>query len=711
MAILDEGQQPRGSTRNGEGTSRRILALLGLPLEGLARARGRLFPFVPVLLGLGIAWYLALLREPSHAFVWAAVILCAVSAGLWFRGPHRWRPVAAVPCLVLAGFLLILLRTHMVAAPVLSFRYYGPVEGRLVEIDRSGSDRLRLTLDQVTLARMAPDRTPERVRVSLMEEPGRALAPGTRIMLTGHLSPPGRPTEPGGFDFRRTAWFERLGAVGYSRTPVMTVAPSQNDLGLLIDRIRMTLSAGIRAHIPGDAGGFAAAVTTGDRSGISAAANDAMRDSNLSHQLSISGMHMSMLAAFIFAVVRRGLALMPGAALRLPTKKIAAAIALAASAFYLALAGRDVATERAFVMVAVMLIAVICDRRAISLRSIALAGVIVLLLRPESLTNAGFQMSFAATTALVIAFGWISGRARPWPRWSDGTIMLLFSSSVAGGATMPFTAAIFNRVVNYGLLANLLASPLMGVLVMPFAVVALLLAPLGLETAPLWLVGLGSQGVLRVAETVAGLDGVVSAVRIPPPGALPLVVVSLLWLTLWPGPSRWAGMVPLVMGGWLFWHGAARPLVLISESGTVSGLLTAEGRVLSRGRGDAFAVTGWLQRDGDLASAEVAARRPGMARDGSVVRYRAADREIVHITGRGAADLVQENCRDGALLLTSIRLPDGTSPLRQGACDIIDGASLERSGALALHANGGVLRILSVAEASGDRIWTRPAKH
>lgn len=710
MAILDEGQRSPDAARNGGAASRRISWLLALPLEGLAQARGQLFPFVPVLLGLGIAWYLALLREPSHAFVWLAVILCAVSAGFWLWGPHRWRPVAAVPCLVLAGFLLILLRTHMVAAPVLSFRYYGPVEGRLVEIDRSGSDRLRLTLDQVTLARMAPERTPHRVRVSLMEEPERALTPGTRIMLTGHLSPPGRPTEPGGFDFRRTAWFERLGAVGYSRTPVMTVAPSEDDLGLLIDRIRMTLSAGIRAHIPGDAGGFAAAVTTGDRSGISAAANDAMRDSNLSHQLSISGMHMSMLAAFIFAVVRRGLALMPGAALRLPTKKIAAAIALAASAFYLALAGRDVATERAFVMVAVMLIAVLCDRRALSLRSIALAGVIVLALRPESLTNAGFQMSFAATAALVIAFGWISGRTRPWPRWCDGTIMLLFSSSVAGAATMPFTAAIFNRVVNYGLLANLLASPLMGVLVMPFAVVALLLAPLGLETAPLWLVGLGSQGILRVAEMVAGLDGVVSAVRIPPPGALPLVVVSLLWLTLWPGPSRWAGVAPLLMGGWLFWQGAARPLVLISESGAVSGLLTPEGRALSRGRGDAFAITGWLQRDGDLATGEVAARRGGMSRDAGIVRYRAGDREIVHITGRGAADLVEDSCRDWAIVVTSSRLPQGTSPFKGAPCDIVDKTSLEHSGALALHVQGGVLRILSVAEASGERIWVRPTR-
>lgn len=693
-AIGTEGEMPGFTTRLG--------ALARRPLLALAEARGRLFPFVPVLMSLGIGAYFSLSAEPSRLVVGVISGIALLALWAFLRAPEEWRPVAAVPLFVTLGFLLILARSHMVAAPVLGFRYYGPVEGRLVEIDRSGSDRLRLTLDQVVLSRVAPERTPERVRISLMEEPGRSFDPGVRVMLTGHLGPPGRPAEPGGFDFRRVAWFEQIGGIGYTRNPVMTLAPSEDGWSLAVARMRMALSAVVRAHIPGDAGGYAAAVTTGDRSGISAAANEAMRASNLSHLLSISGMHMSMLAGFIFAVVRSGLALIPALALRLSTRKLAAAIALAASAFYLMLAGRDVATERSFIMVAMMLVAVLCDRRAISVRSVALAAVVVLALRPESLTNAGFQMSFAATAALVVAFGWISGRERPWPRWSDGVIMLLFSSAVAGGATMPLSAAIFNRVAEYGLLANLLAVPLMGALVMPPAVIALVVSPLGLEAVPLAVAGLGAEGILRVADWIAGLDGAVAAVTAPAEWAIGTLTLGALWLVLWPGRARWAGLLPL-SAAIFFWQGAGRPPLLVSETGAISGVMTSEGRALSRPRGDAFAASSWLQRDGDLASTQEAGARQGMRREGGVARHAFGGWEVVHATGKGAEEAARGACRARVIVIAAIDVRS------EGNCLLLDRARLAETGAVALWlGDEGQLRLLSAAEVAGQRLWTMP---
>lgn len=181
----------------------------------------------------------------------------------------------------------------------------------------------------------------------------------------------------------------------------------------------------LQQRIPGETGGFAAAITAGDRSGVGEQTLTALRQSNLAHLLAISGLHMGLLTGFVFAAVRVLFCLVPPVALRWPVKKLAALAALAAGAGYLMLSGGNVATERAFVMVAVMLGAVLLNRRAITLRAVAVAALIVLLRRPESLLSPGFQMSFAATAALVAVlprcamgrFRWArAGCGRFW-RW------------------------------------------------------------------------------------------------------------------------------------------------------------------------------------------------------------------------------------------------------------------------------------------------------
>lgn len=308
----------------------------------------------------------------------------------------------------------------------------------------------------------APARTLDRVRVSLYgDQPWLPPTPGATVILTAHLSPPNGPMEPGDFDFRRTAWFERLGAVGYARTPVLTLVPANEGRSdLFVNRLRMTLSAAVKARIDGDAGGFAAAVMTSDRSGMTEAANQAVSVSNLYHFVSISGTHMAMLVAFVFGFIHYGMALIPPLALRVSAKKVAALVPLPVADFYLVLAGRDKATERAFVMVAVMLVAILLDRQALTLRAVSIAALIIMVTRPESVVSPGFQMSFAASVALIFAFqsikGILSGQVDRL-RWIMPVGLLIFSSFGAGSATAPYAAAHFNRVAHFGLLANLLA--------------------------------------------------------------------------------------------------------------------------------------------------------------------------------------------------------------------------------------------------------------
>src|SRR6056297_2423687 len=364
----------------------------------LLEQRGHLFPWTPVFLAAGIGFYFALRIEPPVLLLWLCGALGLLALVQNRAGP-LWGPLLCAGALISLGFALAGARAHQIAGPVLDFRYYGAVEGRIVKIDRSASDALRLTLDRVVLDRMNPANVPDRVRVSLHGQQGFITPrPGLRVMMTAHLVPPSGPVEPGGFDFQRHAWFLGIGAVGYTRTPVLTAGEAAGWQALF--RARMALSAHVQDRLPGQVGAFAAAIMTGDRSGLSQETLQAMRVSNLAHLLAISGLHMGLLAGFVFAACRLGLAALPGIGLRWPIKKIAAGVAILAGAGYLGLSGGNVATERAFVMVAVMLVAVMLDRRALSLRAVAVAAVIVLCLQPEALLGPGFQMSFAATVAL-----------------------------------------------------------------------------------------------------------------------------------------------------------------------------------------------------------------------------------------------------------------------------------------------------------------------
>lgn len=670
----------------------------------IALQRGHLLVWVPVCLALGIGLYFALPHEPSRmTLAGAAGAACLVCLLARRAGETAAPPLAAV-ALVLAGLALAGHRAHLQAAPVLEYRYYGAIEGRVIGIDRSLSDKVRLTLDRVVLERMDPDRTPIRVRVTLHGPDGAPrIVAGDRVILTGHLGPPRGPVEPGGFDFQRQAWFKSLGAVGYSRTPVLRFAAHDpGELDVALTRFRLWLADTIRAGLSGQAGAFAAAVLTGDRSALSRDTLDTMRATNLAHLLAISGLHVGLLTGVVFAAVRVGLALVPGLALRLPGKKIAAAVALVGAAVYLALSGGSVSTQRAFIMVAVMLVAVLLDRRALTLRSVAIAATIVLVLRPESLLGPGFQMSFAATTALVWVFGLMRDgklgdlhRGGPLRRWA---VALFVSSAVAGLATSPVGLAHFNQGSSFGLPANLLAVPLMGSLVIPAALVALLLAPLGLGGLGLWAMGLGVEAILSIARLFADLPGAVWTAPQPPGWVLPVFALGALWVILLQGRLRAAGVVPMLAAA-LAWTNVPRPDVLIADSGALIGVMSPAGRVLSKPRGDGFAARSWLENDGDPAGQAEAHARSGADNDIALMAEVAGLR-LRQLSVRGYKK-TDAPCT-GVDLLVLNRAPDHAPD-----CPVLGPGMLSRSGAVALFADRrGRLRVETVRDGVGLRLWT-----
>ncbi len=359
---------------------------------------------------------------------------------------------------------------------------------------------------------------------------------------------------------------------------------------------------------------------------------------------------------------------------------------------YLALSGGNVATERAFVMVAVMLLAIMVDRRAISLRAVALAALIVLSLRPEAMIGPGFQMSFAATTALVAVFGAIrdSSHELPRHRFLRGVASVVLSSAVAGAATAPFAMAHFNQIAQFGLVANLLTVPLMGLLVIPAAVLGILLMPFGLEAFGLIPMGLGLEWILHIAQSLALWDGAVRPVMTPGPTVLPLITLGSLFIVLWHGSGRLLGFMPLCLAVGL-WTTAERPVILVAEGGALVGVMTDQGRALSRPKGSGFIAEVWLENDGQ-----------GLDQPAAAALWEGQTWPIQHIHGKRNAAAYQ-GCAEGSLIIASADLP--TRP-QAATCAVFDANVLKGLGSLSItRTQTGAWQIEKARDRSGARLW------
>jgi len=695
---------------------RRGLAHLWLTLAsackdaaGAEAAPGRLMPWLPVAFGLGIAIYFAAEREPSAIAAAALATMCATTAFLARRRPVAF-PTAIVAAGVALGFATATLKAALIAHPVLDRPAYnvsiaGFVEGRE---ERERSDRIVVRIDKIAGERLTV--LPERVRLSVR----RGIAPpiGTYVSLKARLNPPLSPLRPGGYDFARDLYFQRIGAVGFVTGAVKVEDPPRPP-GLwlraasAVDSIRDGIDRRIRAALARDAGAIASALITGKRDAISAPVNEAMYVSSLAHVLSISGYHMVLVAGVVFFAFRAGLALVPGVALRYPIKKWGALAALLAAAGYLVLSGAEVATRRAFVMTAIVLIAVMVDRAALTLRNLALAAFAVMVLAPEAVVHPSFQMSFAATLALVAAYE----RGPPWTFGSADTSFgaraalwgvrelaaLVLASLVAGLATTPYAAYHFHRLAPYGVLANLLAMPIVSAWIMPAGLAALVAMPFGFD-APVWrLMGLGIDWMVAVALGVAGLPGAVGRIPAFGMGALLLATSGLIVLCLLRTRLRWAGAALIIAGAFVAAR-AAPPDVLIAAGGETVAVRTADGRLSVSGRGDRLVVRDWLSADGDARQPSDSSLKSGWTCEEAGCIARLRDGALIALAR--APHAVAEDCGRADLVVT-------TREVAPGCATAIDRRTLRASGALALRRTGQGFAIDAARPPALDRPWAR----
>ena len=671
---------------------------------------GRLLPWVPVAFGVGIAFYFAADHEPV-ASVTAVAALGFGAAALLLRRQKMF-PIAVLIAAVAAGFSTATWKTALIAhgvlaRPMYSVQLSGFVETRDI---RERTDRFVLRV-----AKMESPRSQiklERVRLSVRK--GTAPAVGSFVELKARLQPPLAPMRPGSYDFGRDMYFQGIGASGFVTGSITTVEqpPVGGGLSLryaaFMQGLRDAIDARIRNVLEGDKRAIATALLTGRRDAITTPVNDAMFISGLGHVLSISGYHMAVVAGVVFFAVRALLALIPALTTGFPIKKWSAAAALAAAAFYLLLSGSEVATQRSFFMTAVVLIAVMVDRRAVTFRTLAVAAMIVLTLAPEALVHPSFQMSFAATLGLValVQIGMPRLFASPdnsatakVALWGGREIMTLaLASFVAGLATTPYAAFHFHRVTPYGVLANLAAMPVVSAVVMPAGLFGLAAMPFGLDGVFWWIMGWGIDWMIVVTEWVAGLPGAIG--RMAAFGTGPLIAASagIILLGLLRTPLRWLGAAALALAV-VRALVVPQPDILVSADGRNVGVRGKDGRLhLMRTAKDAFQMKEWLAADADPRQASDPTLSEGVSCDEAGCVTQMADGGLVTLALR--PDAFSDDCARAALVVTARQAPPECRP------PVIDQDRLRRQGAMALRRTRDGFAVDAIRPKGLDRPWS-----
>lgn len=685
----------------------RAFARLGAILEA---ERSQWFCWMPVLVGLGIGMYFSLGFEPHLAVTLAPLAIVAVLRLASRAGALR--AMASVVLAVCAGFAAAKVRTELTRAPVLPRPMHAvEVRGIVDLVEPRATRGQRVSLRVIHMGELPREAWPARVRIRTLGA-GPRLSPGDTVRMRATLSPPAAPVLPGGYDFARSAWFQQLGAVGYTmRAPEIEArVDASRGLGLreAIERLRQAIGARIATALPGETGAIATSLITGERGGISEATNEAFRDSGLLHILSISGLHMVVMAGAVFYALRLLLAASPTLALNYAIKKWAAAAAALAALGYLLISGVAFATLRSYIMISIVFLAILIDRPAISMRNVALAALLILLIYPESLLDVGFQMSFAAVVAMVAAFeAYTSWRARqtddaPLPLWWPVRFLagIVTSTLVAGLAVAPMAAYHFHTSQQFAVLANLIAIPICNLIVMPAALLTLVLMPLSAEAPALWLMGQGIEAIVWCANMAAGLPGAVGHIAAVPRTAFLSMVAGGLWLCLWHTRWRLLGLIGVVAGVALSVSPrlpdmlAGRDGKLIAVRGT-DGLLSAAGGAQSN-----FELKRWLEHDGD-------SRPPKQALQGSALRCDGLGcvaefgGTTIALSRRPAA--LADDCAKAGILVLGFPVPPGCT----GPKHIVDFFKLRNEGTHAFYLRAdGTWTIETVAEFRGERPWS-----
>lgn len=537
----------------------------------LAAEQERMIAWLPFLAAVGIALYFALPFEPN---IWLTLGVFELWLLIFYLCRYKNLHLFFIAGIfIFGGFLNIQAHTLYHAKRLETFSAPTPtyLQGQIKDISVSQKGKTRLLLHNA--ADFAKPLKGD-FRITVMPAP-QDLAVGKCIETVATLFPREPLPVLNGYRLDRKNFYENLSAIGYTNSETFIIdCPSQRQKITFhhrLNALRQNIMSYIDKTLPEYESGVTDAVLLGEKTHIPTAITDNYRNSGLAHFLSVSGLHMGTIAGLIFFVIRFLLALFPWVALRFDIKKVAAVASLFFSAFYLLISGMAIPAIRAYIMTAVVLIGVIFNRQAISLRMVTFAALAVLLVAPQALVSVSFQMSFAAVYALVSFYE--SYKRKPYrKRGVFGTVWLYLSGIVicdfiASLATAPFSLYHFQRLALYTSLGNLLAGPLIGLYIMPILLLCLATLPFHLAFYPLKLLGFGINILNRITDFVAHLPHSVWQTDALSLWCLILIVIGGFWLCVWQQKWRRLGIIPIVIGVLpLFWP-SAKPDMVFSPYG------------------------------------------------------------------------------------------------------------------------------------------------
>lgn len=668
--------------------------------------------WLPIAYGLGCATYLALPREP---LLWPLCLgpVAGLLLTIWaYRGGRGLFILCALLLTFSLGLVTAKLRALSVAAPIIEGVSAAPrqVEGYVVDVLSPGATGGRIMVAPTYVEGLSPSQTPLRLRITVrdvMDTP-----PGSAIKIRAILNPPPGPASPGAYDFARQSYFHGIGGSGFALGPARQIVLDQPPLRLrtvlALNEARWRVSRYLIDEMGDTEGAVAAAMVSGHEAWLQPQQVNDMRASGLAHILSISGLHMAIVGGFAFFAIRFLIASMPFVALRFNGKKLAAAIGLIAVLLYLGLSGAPAPAIRAAITASLAFLAILLDRRALTLHGLAIAALIVLMIEPEAIAAPGFQMSFAATAALVaLAEAWVRPAREiqaPWfiraIQWAmTGLIASFVVSIVAGLATGPFAIQHFNRVATYGLLANMLSEPLSGFVIMPSLALGTVLAPTGLGGPILMVSDWGIGALMALSTWFATLPVAMITIPSAPDMALPVAFLGLLWICLWRGNLRWLGL-PAALAVSL-WPRLAAPDVWIASDGSNGGYRQGGQVVLVQTETKRFGADLWSRRRGltvdETRGFDCQRRVCRSPQDAPVA--------LSLWQGRKAPDGAQWNalCDGAELVVVRAR---ATVPSACKAPMVFTASDLERSGSIELWRSAQGWRWLEAERLRGHRPWT-----
>jgi ComEC/Rec2-related protein len=393
-----------------------------------------------------------------------------------------------------------------------------------------------------------------KIKVSLRGESSLDFLKNDVINLRTQLFPLNSALLPGGYDFGLYMYLNGITATGFATSSPKVIKSESGYFYDELQNIRGIIYKELIRILGPDQGNFVAAILIGETKAINKHMADNMRNSGIAHILSVSGLHLSLVAMIFFISSRFLLNCSNYLSYKINIKVAAGIISIIGSFGYLLLSGANIAATRAFIMTFFVILAIIMERSVYPLRSVMIAGACILLFSPEYVMHPSFQLSFSAVLCLISGYELYLRNQKLIGR-SKGifaSIKLyvfgnLYSSFLGSIVTAPFVIYHFYKFATYSLLMNLLAVPLMSFFMMPLAIISLVMMPFNASDYSLKLLGFFGKIITTSAQYVVNLPISTIDTGYITDSSMLIFTFGFFWVCLWQTTWRYFGLIIILI--------------------------------------------------------------------------------------------------------------------------------------------------------------------